>query len=71
MLAVAAHGYWQVTPQDVVSAVRAGDVDELGKAVFRNPAAVHTKVYPRPTNASPSARNTSPTMGRAPGKAAI
>jgi hypothetical protein len=31
----------------VVSAVRAGDVDELGNAVRRDPAAVYTKVYPQ------------------------
>ncbi|MFT3779192.1 MAG: ankyrin repeat domain-containing protein [Ottowia sp.] len=47
ILAVAAYGFWEGTPQDVVNAVRAGDVERFRKAVRRDPAAVHTKVYPQ------------------------
>lgn len=45
ILAVAAYGFWRGTPQDVVNAVRAGDVEGLRSALGRDPAAVHKKVY--------------------------
>ena len=45
MLGLAAYGFWEGTPQDVVNAVRSGNVGALRKAVERDPAAVHTKVY--------------------------
>ena len=45
ILAVAAYGFWEGTPQDVVNAVRAGNVERLRSAIGRDPAAVHTKVY--------------------------
>ncbi|MES2582125.1 MAG: ankyrin repeat domain-containing protein [Pseudomonadota bacterium] len=45
ILALAAYGFWQGTPQDVVGAVRAGNVERLTAALERDPANVHTKVY--------------------------
>ncbi len=45
ILAVAAYGFWQGTPQDVVNKVRAGNVEGLKAALARDPANVHTKVY--------------------------
>lgn len=45
ILGLAAYGFWEGTPQDVVNAVRSGNVGALRKAVGRDPAAVHTKVY--------------------------
>jgi len=45
ILAVAACGFWQGTPQDVVNAVRSGDVEAVKSALARDPANVHTKVY--------------------------
>jgi len=45
ILAVAAYGFWQGTPQDVVNAVRGGNVEALRSALDRDPASVHTKVY--------------------------
>jgi uncharacterized protein len=45
ILAVAAYGFWEGTPQDVVNAVRSGDVEALQSALARDPANVHTKVY--------------------------
>ena len=45
ILAVAAYGFWQGTPQDVVDAVHRGDVDGLKSALRKDPANVHTKVY--------------------------
>lgn len=45
ILALAAYGFWQGTPQDVVGAVRAGNVERLKAALERDPANVHTKVY--------------------------
>lgn len=45
ILAAAAYGFWQGTPQDVVNAVRSGNVEALNAALRRDPANVHTKVY--------------------------
>ncbi len=45
ILAIAAYGYWEGTPQDVVNAVRRGDVEALKSALRKDPASVHTKVY--------------------------
>lgn len=45
ILAVAAYGFWEGTPQDVVGAVRGGNVEGLKRALGRDPANVHTKVY--------------------------
>ena len=45
ILAAAAYGFWQGTPQDVVNAVRSGNVEALNAALRREPANVHTKVY--------------------------
>ena len=45
ILAVAAYGFWQGTPQDVVGAVRRGNVEGLKAVLARDPANVHTKVY--------------------------
>lgn len=45
ILAVAAYGFWQGTPQDIVNAVRSGDVAALESLLARDPANVHTKVY--------------------------
>ena len=45
ILAVAAYGFWQGTPQDVVNAVRSGNVEAVQSALARDPANVHTKVY--------------------------
>lgn len=45
ILAVAAYGYWQGTPEDVVYAVRRGNVEALKKWLRRDPANVHTKSY--------------------------
>lgn len=39
--------YWQGTPEDVVEAVRRGDVAALTSALGRDPENVHTKVYPQ------------------------
>ena len=56
ILAVAAYGFWQGTPQDVVNAVRRGDVEGLKSALRKDPANVHTKVYAQAYE-SQSARN--------------
>ena len=45
ILAVAAYGFWRGTEQDVVNAVRRGDVEGLQSALRKDPAHVHTKVY--------------------------
>jgi hypothetical protein len=45
--AVAAYGFWQGTPLDVVNAVRSGDVATVKAALARDPSLVHTKVYPQ------------------------
>ena len=45
ILGVAAFGYWQGTPDDLVEAVRAGDVERVRKALRRDPQAVHTRSY--------------------------
>jgi ankyrin repeat protein len=45
ILALAAYGFWQGTPQDVVNAVRRGDAAALQAALARDQASVHTKVY--------------------------
>lgn len=45
MLALAGYGFWQGTSQDVVDAVRRGDVDGLKSALRKDPENVHTKVY--------------------------
>lgn len=47
ILGLAAFGCWQGTASDVVGAVRAGNVDAVRKAIARDPAVVHTKVYPQ------------------------
>jgi ankyrin repeat protein len=47
IVAVAAYGYWQGTPLDVVNAVRRGDLETVKNALARDPALVHTKVYPQ------------------------
>lgn len=56
ILAVAAYGFWQGTPQDVVNAVRRGDVEGLKSALRKDPENVHTKVYAQAYE-SQSARN--------------
>ena len=45
ILAVAGYGFWQGTPQDVVNAVRRGDVAGLKSALRKDPQSVHTRVY--------------------------
>lgn len=45
ILGLGAYGFWQGTSQDIVDAVRAGDVGAVKRALAREPAAVHTKVY--------------------------
>ena len=45
ILAIAAYGFWRGTPQDVVNAVRRGNVEAVRSALARDPANVHTKVY--------------------------
>jgi hypothetical protein len=45
IIAIAAYGFWQGTPQDVVNAVRSGNVKAFQSALARDPANVHTKVY--------------------------
>jgi hypothetical protein len=47
IVALAAYGYWQGTPQDIVNAVRRSDVPAVTAALARDPALVHTKVYPQ------------------------
>ena len=47
LVALAAYGYWQGTPEDLVNAVNRGDVSAVTAALARNPASVHTKVYPQ------------------------
>ena len=47
IVALAAYGYWEGTPQDIVSAVRRNDVAAVTAALARDPALVHTKVYPQ------------------------
>ena len=47
IVVVAAYGYWQGTPQDIVGAVRAGNVAALRAAFARDASLVHTKVYPQ------------------------
>jgi len=47
IVSAAGYGYWQGTPQDVVNAVRSGNVAALTAAFARDPALVHTKVYPQ------------------------
>lgn len=45
ILGVAAYGYWQGTPEDVVYAVRGGNVEALQRALRRDPANVRVKSY--------------------------
>ncbi len=45
ILAIAGYGFWRGTPQNVVGAVRTGNVERLKAALARDPANVHTKVY--------------------------
>ncbi|MGE0811747.1 MAG: ankyrin repeat domain-containing protein [Vicinamibacterales bacterium] len=45
ILAAGAYGLRQGTPQDVVDAVRTGDVEALQAALRRDPASARTKVY--------------------------
>ena len=47
IVALAAYGYWQGTPEDLVDAVNRGDLSAVTAALARDPASVHTKVYPQ------------------------
>ena len=47
LVALAAYGYWQGTPEDLVNAVNRGDLSAVTAALARDPARVHTKVYPQ------------------------
>jgi ankyrin repeat protein len=47
IVALAAYGYWEGTPQDIVNAVRRNDVAAVTAALARDSALVHTKVYPQ------------------------
>lgn len=47
IVGLAVYGFLEGTPQDVVNHVRTGDVEAFRKAVARDKAAVHTKVYPQ------------------------
>ena len=47
ILGFAAYGFWQGTPDDLVRAVRRGDVATLASHLARHPNDVHTKVYPQ------------------------
>ena len=47
IVALAAYGYWEGTPQDIVNAVNRSDVTAVTAALARDPTLVHTKVYPQ------------------------
>jgi ankyrin repeat protein len=47
IIALAAYGYWQGTPLDLVDAVRRGDLETVKAALARDRSLVHTKVYPQ------------------------
>lgn len=44
---LATYAYWQGTPQDIVNAVRSGDLAAVSAGLARDPSLVHTKVYPQ------------------------
>lgn len=47
ILGLAAFGYWQGTPQDIINAVHVGDVLAVNSALASDPALARTKVYPQ------------------------
>lgn len=55
ILGIAAYGYWEGIPDDLVGMVSRGDVEGLKRRLARDPEAVHTKVYPQAAS-TPSAR---------------
>ena len=68
ILGVAAYGFWQGTPQDVVEAVRRGNVAKLQSALRRDPANVHTKVYAQAYETASARQNYRSRTGNAPGE---
>jgi ankyrin repeat protein len=66
IVAIAAYGLWQGTPQDVVGAVRRGDVPAVSAAIARDPAAVHIKVYPQAFQRVAERRSFEARFGRSP-----
>ncbi|HQZ37696.1 MAG TPA: ankyrin repeat domain-containing protein [Vicinamibacterales bacterium] len=47
IIGVALYGYRQGTPQDIVNAVRRGDLASVSAQLARDPSLVHTRVYPQ------------------------
>ena len=47
ILGIAAFGYLQGTPQDIINAVRSGDLEDVSVELARDPTRVHTKVFPQ------------------------
>lgn len=47
ILGGAVFGYLQSTPQDIVNAVRSDDLEDVSAELARDPARVHTKVFPQ------------------------
>ena len=66
IIAVGGYGFWQGTPQDVVNAVRTGDVERLKSALARDPAKVHTKVYAQAYETQSARSNYVSRFGRDP-----
>lgn len=55
ILGIAAYGYWEGIPDDVIGMVNTGNVEGLKRRLARDPESVHTKVYPQAVS-TPSAR---------------
>jgi hypothetical protein len=66
IVALAAYGYWQGTPQDIVNAVRRGDLSAVTAALARDPALVHTKVYPQAFERASDRQKFAVTFGGSP-----
>ena len=66
IVALAAYGYWQGTPQDIVNAVGRGDRSAVTAALARDPALVHTKVYPQAYERASERRAYEARFGRSP-----
>jgi len=66
IIAVAAYGYWQGTPDDVVFAVRNRNIAAVKTALARDPQAVHTKVYPQAYERASARQEFVSRFGRSP-----
>lgn len=63
IVALAAYGYWEGTPQDIVNAVRRNDLPAVTAALARDPARVHSKVYPQGYETASQRQNYAVTFG--------